>query len=172
MKIRSRHLTILCLLAGGHIALADVSLNHLFSDHMVLQQGAKAPIWGTADVGEQVTVSFEGQTQSTKAGDDGRWTIDLSNLKTGGPAELDVTGKNSIAIKDVLVGEVWLCSGQSNMFMPVAAKGIYHGALNFQSEVAAANFPMLRLFTVDPKLSAAPRDDSPGHWQPATPESV
>jgi len=169
MRTIPRFVFVFSLLAAGRIAMGDVALNHLFSDHMVLQQGAKVPVWGTADAGEKVSVTFEGQTQTTTAGADGKWLVDLSDLKTGPAAEMDVAGKNSIAIKDVLVGEVWLCSGQSNMFMPVAAKGIYRGAVNYQAEVATANFPNLRVFTVDTKLADAPRDDSLGKWEVASP---
>ena len=86
---------------------------------MVLQQGMKAPIWGTADDGEQVAVQFRDQQVSTTA-KDGKWTVRLDELKPGGPFEMVITGKNTIRFKNVLVGEVWICGGQSNMEFPVS----------------------------------------------------
>src|SRR5260370_28888516 len=94
--------------------LAEVKLHGLFSEGMVLQQGAKVPIWGTAADNEKVTVKIEDEEVSTTA-KDGKWLVNLNNLKPGGPYEMTVTGTNAIQFKDVLVGEVWVCSGQSNM---------------------------------------------------------
>src|SRR6267142_1978589 len=103
-------------------ARADVKLPGLFSDNMVLQQGIKAPVWGWADEGEEVKVSFRGQTVSAKA-KDGKWMVKLAALKAGGPDVLTVQGKNRLEFKNVLVGEVWVCSGQSNM--ELALKGAF-----------------------------------------------
>src|ERR1041384_4627920 len=96
---------------------ADVRLPALFTDNAVLQQGMHVPIWGWADDGEEVTVSFRGQTEKTTA-KNGRWMVKLKNLKAGGPDTLTIAGKNSITLNHVLVGEVWVCSGPSNMEFP------------------------------------------------------
>jgi sialate O-acetylesterase len=99
----------------GATARADVALPPFFSDHMVLQREGKAPLWGTAAVGEKVTVRFRDQEKQATAGENGTWRIELSGLKAGGPDELVIEGKNKITLQDVLVGEVWVGSGQSNM---------------------------------------------------------
>src|SRR5437868_1888273 len=98
---------------------ADVALPGIISDHMVLQADMAAPIFGTAAAGEQITVEINGQKKTGAAEKDGKWLIKLDPQKAGGPYELKISGKNSIAIKDVMVGEVWLASGQSNMRYPL-----------------------------------------------------
>ena len=97
------------------LLLAEVELPAVFSDHMVLQRQIKAPIWGKADPGEAVTVKFRGQEKSTKAAADGTWRLELDPLEAGGPDELTISASNTVTIKDVLTGEVWVGSGQSNM---------------------------------------------------------
>src|SRR4029077_17747551 len=104
---------------GGRAARAEVKAHHLFSDNMVLQQNIKVPVWGTADEGENVTVRFQGQEESTTAAN-GKWMVRLEKLKAGGPFELTISGKNRLELKNVLVGEVWICSGQSNMWWPIS----------------------------------------------------
>ena len=103
-------------------AQADVKPHALFSDNMVLQRGKEAPVWGTADDGEKVTVEIDmkaiKETKETTA-KDGKWMVKLSALQAGGPYTLTIKGKNTVTIKNVLVGEVWICSGQSNMEMSV-----------------------------------------------------
>ena len=120
----------------GSVAAAALKLPALIGDNMVLQQGQPVPIWGWADQGAEVTVSIAGQSASTKAGDHGRWKVALAKLKAGGPHELTIkAGDETRTIKNVLVGEVWVCSGQSNMEMGVGA------AKDGKQEIAAANFP-------------------------------
>src|SRR5689334_6679099 len=99
-------------------ARADVRLPALFSQGMVLQQNTRAPVWGWADEGEEVSVTFRGKTLKTKA-KGGKWRLTLSRLKAGGPDDMVIHGKNRIELKGVLVGEVWICSGQSNMEWPL-----------------------------------------------------
>src|SRR5690349_2121195 len=99
------------------LAQAEVRLPGLFSDNMVLQQRASLPIWGWADDGEEISVSFRGQQVKAKA-QHGKWKVKLAPCKAGGPDNLVVEGKNKIELKHVLVGEVWICSGQSNMEWP------------------------------------------------------
>jgi sialate O-acetylesterase len=98
---------------------AEVKPSALFSDHMVLQSGISVPVWGKAEPGEVVKVTLKGQSQSATAGQDGKWMVRLGKLKAGGPYEMQIQGKNTITVKDVLVGEVWLGSGQSNMAFTV-----------------------------------------------------
>ena len=151
-------LTALC-------AQADVKLHNLFTDHMVLQRDIAVPVWGWADDGEKVTVEFRGKKVSTTA-KGGKWMVKLGKLKAGGPDELKVSGKNSITLADVLVGEVWLASGQSNMEWSMRN--------SFQpfGDILAANNPKLRLFTV-PKLKAdEPVKDVVSAWKETSPSSV
>jgi sialate O-acetylesterase len=103
------------LLSFSNIATADVKLPPVLSDHMVLQREKTIPIWGTAAAGEEVTVKFRDQAPTAKADKDGKWKVELKGLKAGGPDELTIKGKNEIVYKDILVGEVWVGSGQSNM---------------------------------------------------------
>src|SRR5205814_111068 len=107
------------LTLAGPAARADVKPHPLFSDHAVLQRGKPIPVWGTADPGEEVTVMLQspqaGAMATAKAGADGAWTVKLPEQTAGGPYELTIRGKNTVTLKDVLVGEVWVASGQSNM---------------------------------------------------------
>ena len=148
-------------------ARADVKLPAIFSDHMLLQQDLAVPVWGWADAGEQVSVSFAGQTKTTQAAADGTWKVQLDKLAASGqPQTLSVHGKNALAVRDVLVGEVWLCSGQSNMALPVSA------AMDFQQEQAAARWPQIRMFKEASNGAPAPQRASSGSWEVCTPESV
>src|SRR5687768_16100239 len=90
---------------------ADVKMSALFTDHMVLQREMPVKVWGTAEAGEEVTVSIQDQKHTATADQDGRWHVKLDSMTAGGPHELKIKGKNEIAIKDVLIGEVWVCSG-------------------------------------------------------------
>src|ERR1035441_2345246 len=141
-------LSLFALLVSASAALADVKPAPLFSDHVVLQSGMPVPIWGTAAAGEKVTVTLNGQNQTATTGADGKWMVRLTDLKVGGPYEMTIAGSNTITVKDVLVGEVWLGSGQSNMEFTVSAKvARFAGLLNEEQEIAAANYPKLRMFT-------------------------
>ena len=112
---KTRVVLLSCLLIPL-VTQADVKMPGIFSDHMVLQQGMEIPVWGWADAGEAVTVTLGAQVVKTKAGADGKWRIDLEKTAANHqPQRLAVAGKNTVTIEDVLVGEVWLCSGQSNM---------------------------------------------------------
>jgi sialate O-acetylesterase len=126
------------LLAAG-AARADVKLPNIFGDHMVLQQGQKNKVWGTADAGEAVTVTIDKQRQSVTAADDGKWQVTLDPLAVGGPYTMTVQGKNKIAFDDVLAGEVWICSGQSNMQWWVKTSN------DPDLEKLAAKFPKIRM---------------------------
>jgi len=154
------------LLAASAPAAADVRLPSPFGDHMVLQRDLPIPVWGWADPGEQVTVTLASQSRTTAADPSGRWSVRLDPLKAGGPHVLKVQGRNTIERQDVLVGEVWLCSGQSNMAMTVS------GCLNFQEESKAADFPGIRMFTAARKTAGEPQTDVPGEWKVCTPQTV
>ena len=154
-------------------ALADVKPAPLFSDHMVLQAGMSVPVWGAASPGEQVVVTLNGQQQRATAGGDGKWTIRLTGLQSGGPFEMTIAGTNTITVKDVLVGEVWLGSGQSNMAFTVSkAKARYAGLVNEAEVIAAANFPEVRVFTGKEVKSYDPQPVVEGQWQVCSPETV
>ena len=154
------------MIFGAVAARAEVTLPALFSDHLVLQRDVAVPVWGGADPGEQVTVRGFGQTKSTTAGADGRWRLTLDQLHAGAPTTLSVTGRNTITIDDVRVGEVWLCSGQSNMVMPV------RNAHDGERETATADLPQLRVFTVESEAAAQPQRDCRGQWVVCSPQSA
>ncbi len=147
-------------------ARADVTLHPLFSDHIVLQRDTAVPVWGWADAGEAVTVTIAGQTKKATTEADGKWRVKLDPLKVGEPKSLTVKGKNTLTVNDVLVGEVWLCSGQSNMGMNVKA------SQNFEQEQASANHPLLRMFTVRSGSALTPQEKCVGDWQVSTSETV
>ena len=154
-------------------ASAAVKPSALFSDHMVLQRDLPVPIWGTADPGETVKVTFDGQTQSATAGPDGKWRVRLSKLQAGGPFEMQIEGKNSIVLRDVLVGEVWLATGQSNMVFTVSSKAAFFaGMLDEDKEIAAANYPDIRMFTQATVKAYAPQENAIGSWQVCSPQTV
>ena len=165
-------LSFLCLLCINQ-SIADVRLPKIFDSHMVLQRNKAIPVWGWADAGEKVTVELSGngitkQTKTIKAGKDGKWILQLNAAEAGGPYQLVVKGKkNVLTLDDVLIGEVWICSGQSNMQWTVNASD------NAKEEIAAANYPLIRHFEVPREISLTPKDDlSKGEWKAATPENV
>jgi sialate O-acetylesterase len=146
---------------------ADVKMPGIFGDHMVLQQEIKAPVWGTADPGEQVTVTAGDHTAATKAGPDGRWRVDLDPFPNGAaPVTLTVKGKNSLVFNDVLIGDVWICSGQSNMALQM------HEVYNAATELPKAGDPQLRLFRPEKRHTLTPMNDIPGKWYVSAPESA
>ncbi len=148
-------------------ARADVTLPGVISDNMILQRNAPVRIWGKADPGERVTVTLMRRAASATAGPDGKWSVTLPALPAGGPFDLIVRGKNTRTVKNVLVGEVWVASGQSNMEFSLAA------AANAATEVPAANDPNLRMFTVTKAIAAEPRADvAGGSWQSASPQTA
>ncbi|MDZ4403252.1 sialate O-acetylesterase [Prosthecobacter sp.] len=156
---------LLCCLAMS-ASHAEVRLPALFSDHMVFQQDASAPVWGWASAGEQITVSIEEQAKTTTAGADGRWQVKLDPLKSSEPLEMIVKGTNTLSVKDVLAGETWLCAGQSNMVMTVSA------SKDYEKERAAATLPQIRMFTVADGRSTSPQSDCHGSWIVCSPEAV
>lgn len=153
----------------GITQAAELKLATLFSDHMVLQREKPVAVWGMADPGESVKVSFAGQSKSATAGTDGKWSLKLDALTTSAESRtLTATGKNArkVEVKDVLVGEVWFGSGQSNMAMAVG------GVDNSAAEQAAANFPLIRYYAESSAPAEKPQAEGKGIWQPCTPETV
>jgi len=149
------------------IAMADVKLPAIISDNMVVQADTKVRIWGKADPDEKVKVSFSGQEKETAAGKDGKWSVELDTMKTSPESKiLAVEGKNKIEVKNVLVGEVWLGSGQSNMEMNVG------NSMNADTEAKEANYPMIRHFAVTKALSSAPQEDVQGKWVLSAPDTI
>ncbi|HEY0257787.1 MAG TPA: sialate O-acetylesterase, partial [Candidatus Methylacidiphilales bacterium] len=165
---------LLFTLASPRLAPADVHLPAIFGDHMVLQQDSKLPIWGSADNGEAVTVTLGGQTGKATADAQGKWRVDLTPVKaTTAPLTLTVSGKNTLKFDDVLVGDVWVCSGQSNMeFNLGGGKFGFGGAHNVDTVLPKANDPQLRLFIVGHKIALDPETDVTGKWQVCTPDSA
>jgi len=146
---------------------AELKMPGVITDHMVLQQAQADPIWGWDTPGTKITVTFAGQTVSTTAGNDGKWSVKLApQAANATPQTLTVTGSTTREIQDVLVGEVWLCSGQSNMEMGIGA------AQNGSNEIAAANFPAIRLLKVPKLWLPEPQSDQAGSWKVCTPETV
>ena len=145
-------------------AQAAVRLPALVSDNMVLQAEAKTNVWGWADPQEKVTVIFADKKGEATAGADGKWSVRLADLKAGTAGDLTIAGTNTIALKNVIVGEVWVASGQSNM------EFIVSGAMNKDAEIATANFPQIRMFTVRKAAKDAPQDDCVGKWEVAAPD--
>jgi sialate O-acetylesterase len=153
-------------IASPHPASADVKLPAIISDHMVLQKAGKVPIWGKADPGEEVTVTIDGKTVKATAGADGRWMVSL-NLENSapGPFEMTVEGKNKLTLSDVVVGEVWLASGQSNMAF------LLEKQTGSAEEIAGSANPALRQFQVTRAEPPQPADEGGGKWTVASPEA-
>src|SRR5438132_4175562 len=155
----------LILVCAAFTARADVKLAGLFSDNMVLQRRMRAPVWGWADEGEKVTVTFRGASVSATA-KGGKWIVKLPGQNAGGPDSLIVEGKNKIELKNVLVGEVWICSGQSNMEFPLSR------SFESENDIARSANPQIHLFTV-PKLKAnEPVDNVKAGSQECNPDTV
>ncbi len=157
--------TAACLVVVTTTLHAEVKLNPIFGDGMVLQQGVEVPIWGTARDGEKITVKFQKQSVTTTASN-GRWMVHLKSLKAGGPFSLTISGDNTITLQDVLIGEVWLASGQSNMAFALSR------AHNAREAIPAAVDPQLRLFTVARGANDQPQTEVSGNWTKCTPETA
>jgi sialate O-acetylesterase len=147
-------------------ASGEVRLPKVFSSHMVLQRDMKIAVWGWANPGEKVTLELADQKAEATANAKGEWKTFLSPMKAGGPYTLSVSGSNTVKFDDVLLGEVWLCSGQSNMEMGIGA------AQNGKEEIAAANYPEIRLLMVPNLWKPEPQNDMAGTWAVCTPQTV
>jgi len=165
--MKAVHLALIAGLCLGLSSAEATSLAPLFSDGVVLQRNQPLPVWGRADPGEPIRVEFAGETLETLADASGHWRVTLGRKEVSTqPRELVVTGKQALRVRDVLVGDLWLCSGQSNMGF-VVSRG-----LNAETEIASAHFPMIRHFRVIPTAARTPAETVRGNWRSATPEEV
>lgn len=163
----SRLVVGLCGLGLALNCWAEPSVPTLFSDHMVLQQGREIHVWGNADAGEKVAVSLAGRNASTTTDQRGKWSVSLPALSAGGPFTLVIHGKKDIVIKNVLIGEVWIASGQSNMTFSL------NGSEGSAIELPKADYPQIRLFTVPKKIAVSPQENTlAAHWQICTPDNA
>jgi sialate O-acetylesterase len=156
-------LAIVCL-----PVFAEVHPAKIFSDSMVLQRGIRIPVWGWAAPGEKVSVQFHDQRKSATVAANGKWRVDLDAEKEGGPYQLVITGNNTVTVSNVLVGEVWICSGQSNMEWNVASSN------NAQAEIAAADYPQIRHIKINNAVGSKPWDDIGNNtgWRSANPAAA
>ncbi len=158
---------IITSLAFCLISFSQVQPAVIFGDHMVLQRNKPIRIWGWASKGENITVTLHGQSVKIKAGKDGNWQAVLPAMTHGGPYTLSIKGKNEVSFNDVLIGEVWLCSGQSNM------EWIVNNSDNAAKEIAAANYPLIRHITVPKATSLTPEKNiKAANWDVCTPATV
>ena len=169
MKKKFLGFVLMALIVSKSFAL--VKPNSLFSDNMVLQHGVVVPIWGTANEGEVVTVEFNGQKVSTKS-KNGEWMVKLNALKASRKSSvLTISGENTVKIENVLVGEVWVCSGQSNMEMTLSSAWP-RPIVNWKQEAEDANYPEIRQFHVDRNASDSLVKDANSKWVVCSPTSV
>ncbi|SEN65263.1 sialate O-acetylesterase [bacterium A37T11] len=169
MKRKSIYFFLLSFCFWGiQAVMGEVRLPKIFGNGMILQRDRPITIWGWADPGEAISVSLDKQTKSTTARSDGKWSLKLNAEKAGGPYELQVKGNNNITLTDVLLGDIWLCSGQSNMEFELER------ANNGKEEIAAANYPQIRQIKIPRIVAGNPQDDINGEvtWKTATPENV
>ena len=167
--MKSTRLILICLTLFGSLSTAGaaVRLPHVFGDGMVLQREKPVPVWGWAAPGEKVIVRFAAQQQSATAAADGAWMVRLKPLKADDkPQQLTIAGANTIVFKNVLVGDVWLCSGDFGAYWEVFA------ALDAANEIASADYPSMRLLKVTAKTSNAPLQDIQGSWMTCSPKTV
>lgn len=163
-----RKFLVLSFLFSSVLVLhAQVKLPRIFGDNMVLQREKPIAVWGWAQAKEKVTIKFHDQTKTVVADKNGKWKTNLDAEKAGGPYALTVSGKNTVTIKNILVGEVWICSGQSNMEWPLRATD------NSGQEIAQADYPLIRHIKIPNVVASVPKDDFPsGDWKICSPETV
>lgn len=162
-SISAASFTIAVISTGS--LLAAVKPNPLFTDGAVLQRGQPVPVWGTANDGEKVTVEMGGQKLTTTA-KEGMWKVDLKPLTAGGPFTMTVSGENTVTVNNLLVGEVWVCSGQSNMEFG------FSRTATAKEEAPKADFPKIRMFTVKKRISVKPQTEAEGSWVECSPQTV
>jgi sialate O-acetylesterase len=155
-----KHLLVICLCSVAYATNAQVSLPKFFGDNMVLQRNSAIPIWGWAKANEKIIVQLNTQTKTTRANKDGKWMVRLAAENAGGPYVLNITGKNSLQYKNVLVGDVWLCTGQSNMEWTIAQSD------NAKKEMATANYPSIRHIKIEHAINSLPDTDiKAANWE-------
>lgn len=174
MKKHFFKLTAICLLFFAGAVEAKVEMPKIFTNNMVLQQQSAAPIWGKATPNKTVTIktSWNNQTYTTKSDAKGAWKTSVQTPEAGGPYSISISDGKEVKLNNILIGEVWVCSGQSNMEMPVAGWGKVN---NYEQEIAQANYPNIRLFHVDRTTSIVPLDEfekTRGEWVECSPATI
>ncbi len=160
---------ICCALCG--MGRADVHVPAIIGEHMMLQAGTNTPIWGWADPGEAVAVTVGDSEAATMAGADGKWKVVFTNLKTSAaPIAVSIAGKNTLTFKDVLIGDVWVCCGQSNMALPV--RRVLGRDVNAPEGLGQANYPQIRLFKLPKNTFLEPQTDCKGSWAVCMPDAA
>lgn len=166
LKLMPMLAIVVGLIGSPRFAAADVRLAAIFSDHAVLQRDRPLPIWGWADPGEKVRVRFGNETAVATAARDGRWQVMLKPRPASKePASLEVAGRNQLSVRDILIGDVWLCGGQSNMEWSLAG-------CNAHDDIRSANLPLIRHFGVQAHFASVPQKDVTGRWVPCKPETA
>jgi sialate O-acetylesterase len=165
-----KFLLLFSIVLTVNYSYSNITLPKIFGDNMVLQRDKLIPVWGWAEPAEKITIRFNKQTKTVVAGKDGKWKLNLNAEKAGGPYNLVASGNNTIQFKNVMVGEVWICSGQSNMEMPIAGWGKIN---NYEQEIAAANYPQIRHIKIPNRVSGTPQEDiETGEWKEANPQNA
>src|SRR4030095_6672402 len=151
------------------IVFGQIKLPRLVRDSMILQRDIKINIWGWASKNERVNIKFNSKSYKTATGADGKWMVQLPPMKAGGPYTMDIIGSNKIFIKDILIGDVWICSGQSNMVHQMSLHDV-----TYAKDIAEANYPQIRHFWIPTMTDLQkPHDDLPsGYWKSANPLDV
>ena len=156
---------------------AELVMPAVFSDHLVLQRDVEVPVWGWAAPGETITVELQAEKKTCTAGADGKWQVRLDRHPAGGPFEITIAGQDTRRLQDVYFGEVWICSGQSNMQMLLGKSErswIAGGVTNFEKEIADSDYPQIRMLTVpfdDKTMVFEPKKDSGGSWIVCSPKT-
>ena len=155
---------------------ANIRLPAIINDNMVLQQKSNITLWGWANAGEKITIaaSWNSKPATVTADEKGNWSVQLKTIKAGGPYSIQFAASDTITVQNVLLGEVWLASGQSNMefFMGKTSNSSYTGTLNYQQEIAAANYPLIRTIDIPNKVSDEPQNNFNGKWKICSPQSA
>ncbi|RYE17841.1 MAG: sialate O-acetylesterase, partial [Sphingobacteriaceae bacterium] len=159
-------LLFLLFVLTSFLANADIKLPALVGSHMVLQRDKPIRIWGYADADEAITITFNHKTVKAKADANGNWKTEIPKMKAGGPYQLILHGKNSITLEDILIGDVWICSGQSNMEFAL------NDVINAETEIENANQPQIRLFSVQKKVFLQPQENTNGSWAICSPQTA
>lgn len=167
MRLRTLAAGLLAWAATAMHASADIRLPSVIGSNMVVQRDRLVPIWGWDDPGTTVTVTLGGQSKQATAGDDGKWMVRLDAMPAGGPHEITIAGKNTVKLDNVLVGEVWVCSGQSNMEWSVRASN------NPEEEIKNANYPKIRIYNVVKAVADTPQSDCKATpWSEVSPQTI
>ena len=174
MRLRIIGILILIALTGCGKKPSGIELPSLISDNMLLQQKTNIEIWGKALPGNKIDVSASWQANGKAvSGEDGKWSVSLATPEAGGPYTITITAKDTtLTIKNILIGEVWVCSGQSNMEMPLAGWPPNDTIMYSAQTIASASLPEIRLFIVQRNVSGEPLEECAGKWEVCSPSTV